>query len=180
MWNKVIMAAGAAMAAALAAALGIDIYEHHKVAKKVGISVGELGKATKEQIREELVERAVEDAAKTAVGDYVRRVHDEVMAEAREKIGQEVRQAVNASRAVIEKEVLDKVTEEAGKIDMAELRKSARDKAEAKILEKFDGNLEDLLEKFNDQLSNVQKIYGGIADAITKGKESEKTIKFSI
>ena len=61
-----------------------------------------------------------------------------------------------------------------------ELTESARDKAEEKILSKFDGNLEDLLAKFNDNLSNIQKIYGGIADAIAKGKEQDKGVKFTI
>ena len=65
-------------------------------------------------------------------------------------------------------------------IDMAEMKRSAREKAEAKILEKFDGNLEDLLAKFNENLSNIQKIYGGIADAISKGKEKDNGIKFTI
>lgn len=180
MWNKVLVAFGVAFGTALAAGLGIDIYEHRKVAKKVGLSVDELSKVSKDSIKEALVERAVECAAERSVETYIQRVKNDVMAEARDKIGVEVKKAVEASEAVTQKEVLDKISLEASKIDMAELKKSARDKAEEKILEKFDGNLEDLLQKFNENLSNVQKIYGGIADAISKGQERDKSIKFSL
>ena len=180
MWNKVIMAFGAAFGTALLAALGVDIYEHRKVAKKIGIAAGELKNVSKDCIKEALVERAVEDAAERSVAEHIRAVKNDVMNEAKEQISAEVKQAVKAAEAVTAKEVLDKISEEAGKIDMAELKKSARDKAEAKILEKFDGNLEDLLAKFNDNLSNVQKIYGGIADAISKTNESNKGLKFTI
>ena len=145
MFNKVAMAFGIAFAGALAAALGVDIYEHRQVSKKVGLSVKELKEATVKDIQKGVVEQAVKCAAEDSVGEYVRKVKDNVMAEARDKIGIEVKQAVEASKLVTEKEVLDRISSEAARIDMTELKKAARDKAEAKILEKFDGNLEDLL-----------------------------------
>lgn len=180
MWNKVMIAFGVAFGTALAAALGVDIYEHRQVSKKVGLSVKDLKEASVKEIQQGIVTQAVKAAAQESVDGYIRTVRNDVMAEARDKIGVEVKKAVEASEAVTQKEVLDKISLEASKIDMAELKRSARDKAEAKILEKFDGNLEDLLQKFNENLSNVQKIYGGIADAISKGQERDKSIKFSL
>lgn len=180
MWNKVVMAFGAAFGTALLAALGVDIYEHHKVTKKIGIAAGELKAAAVKDIQQGIVEQAVKEAAEENVAGYIRTVKNDVMAEARDQISAEVKQAVKAAEAVTAKEVLDKISAEAERIDMTELKKSARDKAEAKILEKFDGNLEDLLSKFNDNLSNVQKIYGGIADAISKTNERDKGLKFTI
>lgn len=180
MWNKIAMAFGAAFVTALTAALGVDIYEHRKVAKKIGMATGELKTAAVKDIQQGIVEQAVKAAAEESVASYIRTVRNDVMAEARDKIGLEVKEAVKACELVTQKEVLDKISSEAGKIDISELKKSARDKAEQKILEKFDGNLEDLLAKFNDNLSNVQKIYGGIADAISKTNERDKGLKFTI
>lgn len=180
MWNKVVLAFGAAFGTALLVALGIDINEHRKVAKKVGMAANELKAASVHDIQQGIVEQAVKAAAEENVASCIRTVKNEVMNDAREQIGKEVKQAVRDCEAVTQKEVLDKISQEASRIDMVELKKSARDKAEQKILDKFDGNLEDLLEKFNDNLSNVQKIYGGIADAITKTKEQSNGIKFTI
>lgn len=178
--QKILIAFGTAFGVALATALGVDIYEHQKVAKKIGIAAGDLKEAAVKDIQQGIVEKAVKDAAEDRVSTYVRNVKNEVMDDARIKLGEEVKRAVNDASEEIRKQTNDKIADEVSKIDISELKKSARDNAEAKILEKFDGNLEDLLEKFNDNLSNVQKIYGGIADAISKTNERDKGLKFTI
>lgn len=180
MFNKIIGVSVGAFGMTVLAAMAADIYEHHKVAKKIGISVEELGTASKDTIKEALVERAVESAAERGVEARLNRVKNEVMSEARVKLSEETRKAVKEASDQIQREVGEKIATEASMIDMTEMKRSAREKAEAKILEKFDGNLEDLLQKFNENLSNIQKIYGGIADAISKGKEKDNGIKFTI
>lgn len=179
MLNKVMGVVGLVLGVCGLSAIGMDIYEHHKMAKKVGMSVDELEKASKDNIKEALVEVAIKSAAEHGVEAHLNRVKNEVFSEARIKLSEEVRKAVKEASETIQKEVGEKISTEASLIDISALKKSARDKAEAKILEKFDGNLEDLLAKFNENLSNIQKIYGGIADAISKGKE-DKGLKFTI
>ena len=162
-------------------ALGImDLFERRETNKKIGMSMKELKDASVKDISQTVVESAVKSAAATSVAEYVSRVKNEVMMEARMKLAEETRKAVKEAGETIQKEVGERISTEASMIDMTALKKSARDKAEEKILDKFDGNLEDLLSKFNDNLSNVQKIYGGIADAITKTKEKDNGIKFTI
>lgn len=162
-------------------ALGIaDFFEHRETNKKIGMSMKELKNSSVKEIQRNVVESAVRSAAEDSVNEYVRRVNNEVMNDARQKISDETRKAVLNASDSIKKEVSERISTEASLIDMTDLKKSARDKAEEKILNKFDGNLEDLLAKFNDNLSNIQKIYGGIADAISKGKENDKGVKFTI
>lgn len=180
MFEKVIVKLMIGAAAIVCGAVGYDIYEHRKIGKKLDMSCKELEKASVQEIQESLVEQAVKYAAQSSVYNYMERVHGDVMLDAKNKISEEARKAVKDAAETIRKEVGDRISNEAAMIDMASLKKSARDAAEAKILEKFDGNLEDLLAKFNDNLSNVQKIYGGIADAITKTKEKDNGIKFTI
>ena len=180
MLNKVVMAFGAAFGTALLAALGIDIYEHHKVSKKIDVATGNLKTASVKEIQDGIVESAVKAAADDKVASYMRGLHNQVMDDANSELTKAAKKAVDDASIEIKTKVGDKISELASKIDISELEKSARDKAEAKILEKFDGNLDDLLVKFNDNLSNVQKIYGGIADAISKGQEQSKGLKFTI
>lgn len=179
MLNKVIIAFGTAFATAFTVALGIDIREHNKVLKKIGIATEDIKQASAKEIKESIIEEAVKEAATAKVGSYVNSANSAIMANARTELEAEVKKAVNNASVEVKNKVAEKVTEEVAKIDITDLKKSARDKAEAKILEKFDGNLEDLLAKFNENLSNIQKIYGGIADAISKGKE-DKGLKFTI
>lgn len=180
MLNKIIGIAIAAGATVVLTLTGVDIYEHHQVAKKVDKSVNELEKSAIKDIQQGMIQRAVEDAAGRSVTEHLNRIKNEVFAEARVKLSEEVRAAVKEAGDVIRREVGEKISSEASMIDIGELKKSARDKAEQKILDKFDGNLEDLLAKFNDNLGNIQKIYGGIADAISKGQEQNKGLKFTI
>ena len=166
---------------AILSGLGIvDLFERRETNKKIGMSMKELKNSSTKEIKQSLVETAMKDAAMDSVSEYMNRIKNEVMSDARQKLSDETRKAVMNASDTIRKEVSDRVANEASMIDMTELKRSARDKAEEKILNKFDGNLEDLLAKFNDNLSNIQKIYGGIADAISKGKEQDKGVKFTI
>ena len=158
----------------------VDLFEHRETNKKIGMSLKELKDASKDCIKESLVDAAVESAAETAVNEQLTKLREGALASAKVQMYDEVRKAVTAASSQIKKEVSDRISTEASMIDMTALKKSAREKAEEKILNKFDGNLEDLLSKFNDNLGNIQKIYGGIADAISKGRESDKSFKISL
>ena len=180
MLEKFIVPAVVAVGTMVLGAVGIDIYQNRQIAKKVDMSVKDLKSATRADISECIIRTAVEDAANSAVGDYIREVKSEVISQARRSLDNEARKAVQEASAQVQKEVGDRIASEAALIDMTSLKKSARDKAEQKILDKFDGNLEDLLTKFNDNLSNVQKIYGGIADAISKTNNKSNGIRLSV
>lgn len=180
MFEKFIVPVVVGVGSLVLSAIGIDIYQNRQIAKRVDLSVKDLKTATREDIHEGIIRKAVEEAADSAVGDYVREVKAEVVTQARRSLDDEARKAVREASSQIQKEVSDRIATEAALIDMTGLKQSAREKAEAKILEKFDGNLEDLLSKFNDNLSNVQRIYGGIAEAITKTNEKSNGIKLSL
>ena len=64
------------------------------------------------------------------------------------------------------------------KISAKDLADDIREEAKQKVVEKFDGSLDDLLEKFNNDLSNVSKIYESIAKKISGG--DNKDVKISL
>lgn len=165
------------------AALGlIDLSERRETNKKIGISMKELKNATYKDISASMLEKAVKEAAEEQTETFMREIRSDVMSDARQKLSDETRKAVFEAKDVIKKEVGDRISTEASMIDMSELKKSARDRAEEKILSKFDANLDDLLDKANKNLSNYMEIYEGIANAINRGKNDEgsKGLKFTI
>lgn len=182
MFEKTVVKGLLAFVAVVFGGLGVvDIFEHRETNKKIGMSMKELKASSVREIQQSIVESAVKSAATEKVSDYMSRVKNEVLADARQKLADETRKAVKEAGETIQKEVGERISTEASLIDLTELKKSARDKAEEKILNKFDGNLDDLLAKFNKNLSNVQDIYEGIANAINKGKKEESNgLKFTI
>lgn len=180
MFEKFIVPVVVGVGSLIMAAVGVDIYQNRQVAKRVDMSVKDLKRATAKDISEAVLEKSVREAANDQVETMMKHIRSDVMTSAKQSLDYEARKAVKDASEQIQKEVGEKISAEASLIDMTALKKSARDKAEEKILSKFDGNLEDLLSKFNDNLSNVQKIYGGIADAITKTNEKGNGIKLTL
>ena len=179
MWEKVLAAGTMVVGLTVAVVGGIIVSKTNKLSNTFDRSVKDLEKTAENDIAEKLIGTAVENAARRKVNDYVDRVGDSVMADGKQKISDEVRKAVANAKQEIADKVTERIGAEAAMIDMDDLKKSARAKAEAKIVDKFDGNLDDLLEKFGDNLSNVKRIYSSIADAMSSQSKS-KEIKFSL
>lgn len=179
MYKNLVVAGIIAGAVVISSIGGVIIHKVNKIGEKFNKSFKDLEKATEKDISEALVKKAVEEAADETVQTYIRRVGDTALADSKAEVRDAVRKAVQAAKAEINEQVSDRISAEAALIDMEELQKATRAKAEEKILSKFNGNLDDLLGKFNENLSNVQKIYDGIAEAMGK-KDSGKEIKFSV
>ena len=70
--------------------------------------------------------------------------------------------------------ILEELTSEAAKIDAKRLRNEVERAAKERVLEKFDDNLDDSFESFNDQLKSTSKIYTSIAEAMNEHKSSNR------
>lgn len=159
---------------------GLALRKVNDISKRMNVGLKDLKNVTSDQIKDGLVETAVREAAQEQTARCVSKVQASVEAETRQIIADKARRAVQDAQKDIQEAVSERISTEVAMIDMDDLRRSARKKAEEKILSKFDGNLDDLLGKFNENLSNVQRIYGGIADAISKTNKKASEIKFSL
>jgi hypothetical protein len=92
----------------------------------------------------------------------------DVTAELRTEIKNKVRIAVSDAFASVKGSVSDETKRQVAKLDISELRTEVKEEAKEKILAKFDGDLDDILTEFNQNLANVQKIYTSIAENISK------------
>ena len=94
-------------------------------------------------------------------------------------IHSEVSSAVSDERKKISEQVTDKIAEKVSKIDEDELRKDVVNKAKEQIAAKFDNKLDDILEDFNSNLSNVSRIYRSIAQTIA-GTQNARDVMFKM
>jgi hypothetical protein len=171
--------------AVMSAATGISIAAGylgnrlHKLTKKVGMAVEDLAGKESKDISQELIERSVEKAAKQEVKRYAADAASEALSNVRTEVKTQVKQAVSAAFDEMKTAVEEEITKQVSNIDHKALQKDVTEKAKEKILEKFDGNLDDILKDFSDNLDRVKKIYTSISDTLSE-RDSGKEIRFKV
>lgn len=159
--------------------IGYAIGTHTKMAKisdMLDRSIDDLARSTTVDIPEEMVKRGVERAIDTAANRAVERATDDVVREIRIDIRKQVSAAVEQEYDKIKDDVLKEISDAASKIDVARVRADVENKAERMALEKFDGELDGVLAKFNDNLESTSKIYKSIANSITKNNDGKEFV----
>lgn len=157
--------------------VGYAIGAHSKmaqIANKLDSSIDELASNTPVDIPNDMIERAVEKAVAYEVKQAVNKVTDRVIVDVKRDIHKQVSDAVESEYSDIKGTVLEELTSEAAKIDAKRLRNEVERAAKERVLEKFDDNLDDILESFNDQLKSTSKIYTSIAEAMNEHKSSNR------
>lgn len=160
--------------------VGYAVGSHRKlgeVCNKVGIAVNDLASRTEVDIPESMIKQAMNKAVDAEMGRVVRQTSSRVINDMNRDIHNQVSAAVLAKTNDIGGAVTDKIAKEVSKINMDVLSAQVTEKAQAAVLEKFDGNLDGILNKFNADLNNVSKIYNSIAQSMNNNNNNvAKTI----
>lgn len=159
--------------------IGYAMGTHSKMAKisdKLERSIEDLAGNMPIDIPNDMIERAVEKAvaaeAKLAVG----KATDAAIVAVKRDIHKQVTDAVESEYSNIKGTVLEELVTEASKIDAKRVRADVEKAAKEIALEKFDDNLDDILQKHNDELANVTKIYKAIADTVAPSKSNDNEV----
>ena len=148
-----------------------------RIAKNINVSVKELSDRTNvyatDAMVEKAVEKAVERATSRAVVDAKYRAEKKIEAD----VHNQVKSALDGLYSDFKKSVSAEMVKQASAINMKELKDEVVEKAKQAAIEKFDDNLDDILDKFNSELDNVSKIYSSIADKFTKKNEEGFTLR---
>lgn len=145
-----------------------------KISDRLDLAINDIADGTEIDIPEELVSKAVEQAVQTQAKRAVERATTETIASLKKDIRSEVRKAIDEEYENLKDSVLKEITASAARIDTNRVRRDVEEAAKEAALEKFDDNLDDILEKFNDSLTNTSKIYSSIREAITRSTDNGK------
>lgn len=148
-----------------------------KIGDRLDRSIDELADKTPIDIPRDMVERAVEKAVANEVRTAVSRATAEAVADVNRDIRRQVGDAVEKEYGRIKESVLKQVTDEAAKIDVTRVRDDVERAAKEKALEKFDTNLDDILDGYKDNLNSVSKIYRTFADAVSPSNHKETVLR---
>lgn len=149
--------------------VGYALGMHSKMAKisdNLERSIDDLASKTPVDIPNDMIERAMEKAVANEVKQIVSRTADRVIVDVKNDIHRQVSDAVESEYSNIKDTVLSALTEEASKIDAKRVRADVERAARDHALEKFDDNLDDILEDYKGNLNNVAKIYKSFADTM--------------
>ena len=163
-----------------AACIGYSTYIPRKMNKLCNLldtSVANIADKTEVDVSPAIVNRAVECSVDLAVGKAIKAATAELVSDIKFDMKKEVKTAVSSEYEIIKKGVVDEVSKQVAIIDMSKLKSEVREAAKEKVLEKFDGNLQDLLDDFNTNLQSVSKIYSSIADTLGKRESKETVLK---
>ena len=138
------------------------------MAKKLGVALTDLEKSTPVEIKDDIVEKAIQNATdrevKSAVNDAVRSVKSDV----HKTVESEVKKEVNAALSMIKSETAEAISKQVALIDEGALQNEVTRRAEEKLLKKFDSSLDGVLNEARDEcrrrLSSVTKSWESIAD----------------
>lgn len=150
-----------------------------KLTKKVGMAVDDMAKTEAKDIQQELIERSVEKAAKQEVRKYAEQASNEALQSVKSEVKMQVRKSVDEAFDDLKKSVEDEIADQVANIDHHALQKDIVDKAKKKILEKFDGSLDDVLKDFQDDLNRVKKIHTSISD-ILMDRDNDKGLRIRL
>ena len=143
-----------------------------KVSEKLDCSIEELANKTSVDIPDAMLERAIERAVSEQVREGVKKATDVAITAVKRDIHKQISDAVEEEYSNIKETVLEEVVTEAAKIDAKRVRADVEKAAKELAMEKFEANLDDILDKHNSELENVTKIYRAIADAVAPSKSS--------
>lgn len=149
----------------------------NQVSEKLDTSIDELVNGTRIDIPSEVIERSVERAVEAKTRIAIDNSVSKAMKTADGIIRSSVSSAIESQYSSIKDRVLCEVTNRVSNINESRLRDDVYNAAKEKAVEKFEANLDDILEKFNNDLENIGKIYKSIANAMTKSEGKEMTFR---
>ena len=137
-----------------------------KISEKLDCSIDELASKTPIDIPNDMIERAVEKAVAEKAKESVSKATDVAVAAVKRDMHKQITDAVEEEYGNVKEQVLENLVTEAAKIDVKRVRADIEKAAKERAMEKFDDNLDDILETHTREFENVTKIYQAIADKL--------------
>ena len=149
------------------------------ICAKIDKSLDEISNGMEIDIPQSVIDKAVDKAVDREVGKAVEKAATTAANDVKQDIYKEVKQAVNESYSDVKASVTEELRRQVAKVDISEARREVIREAKETAADKFDSNLNDILEKFNGDLNNISFIYKSIANAITKDNDKNITLKLT-
>lgn len=151
-----------------------------KVCKNLDTTIDKMSKSVDVEIPERIVERSLTKAIEREVASVARFSAQEARRSIEKDVHKQVSDIINETSSDMRKKVADELVDQVSNINISRLKDDVREKASKKILDRFDGELDDIVKSYTDNLNNVSKIYRSIADSVVSKDCSNSKHDFTI
>lgn len=157
---------------AIAGFIGTIIYaidttsKLRRVSDKLDLTVRELAHTDQIDIPERMVNAAIEKAVDREVANQVKGACTQAVNGVRKDIRSSVERAVSDEYEDMKGQVAKEISKQIRDIDISAVKRQVIAEAKDTAAQKFKSDLDDILEKHNEELESVTRIYDSIADRI--------------
>jgi hypothetical protein len=156
-------------------------YDQHqkmqRVADKLNSSISEIDEKIDFDIKESVINSAIERRAAMKVDELSKGIAEKVKADIESDIKTKVSKAVEEKATVIYDDVYDAIKEKVTAINFEEVKGEVVKRAEKKVSKKLDEGLDGILSSFkkslNSRLDTVNRIYSDFESIVGKRKSED-------
>lgn len=179
-----LLVGGASALTLSAAGLIYSLFKVNGVAKKLDKSMSDISEKTEVEIREDIIEAAVRNAAEAEAERRVKEAASKAIKDISDDMSKQIGDAVNLEYGDLHEKVKARIEEKVNRLGAVEIRSIKRqivdeakrdakeefsdalDEVKENAKEKFENDLNDILERYNNQIKDVSRIYGSVASAL--------------
>ena len=137
------------------------------VARKLDLTVEDLVDHAEIDIPDDVVDIAIDRAVERKVREYVAESCKKAIKEVDSEINSEIKKTVRDEFDRQKGSVKDELKKQISHLDIREIKDEVIREAKETAAEKFKKDLDDILDKHNDELESISRIYSSIADRLS-------------
>lgn len=162
-----ILAGGIIFGFAAVAAFAIDAHlKMRKAANKLEIAAKDLYEETVINVPDELVQRTVERAAKDEAKYQVSKAMDKVAKDIAKTYESDIKTAVEDEFKLQKDSLTKTLRKKIDDVDINEIKREVKAEAKSYVADKLKKDLDDISDKYTDQIESMSSIYSTIASKI--------------
>ena len=171
----IVITAGIGAAAGIALKLYSDNLKKKEENRRKQVEI--LSNGVEIKVDKDIVDEAIKTTVDRVVTHEVKDACNAAVFKVKADIHQEIKSVVDSVYSDIESSVKKELNTQLKNIDIADAKKEVIRKAKERVAEKFEDDLDEVLDKYNRDLDNISKIYSSIAQTL---KKDEKTVALKI
>lgn len=164
-------------------ATGYAVVTNHKLnrtIKSMGNAIDKVSKDVHVIVPDYIVNQAVEKAVDREVANAITREAKKATDNINKDIYKKVSDAVSENYSKIASSVSKELERQVKYLDIDSIKKEVAEAAKEEAISKFNGELEDVLKNFNNNLESVSRIYSSIAATMTPQTNNDKVVQFKL
>lgn len=134
-----------------------------QLAKKLDVTIDDLSNRTDVSVEQSVISAAVDKAVNKSLSEKIETATKEASRIAAASIREEAKSCVTKAygdvKGVVKKELMNRVKS----LDISEIKDEIVDAAKEKVYERLDSDIEEIVQKHDDDLGSVSKVYKVLA-----------------